>query len=67
MKVYPVGTKVMIDGYVEGVVVVVTIRGGESVNYTVEWWNGRDIACRELDDFRVTPIDREARQVSIGF
>ena len=65
MKVIPVGTKVILEEGIVGVVENITIYEGNYVTYNCSWWNGRSRDCESFQSDRVSPVTDE--KVNIGF
>jgi hypothetical protein len=68
ITIYPVGSTVLIDKEIHGVIVRVSLVSIENtVCYSVEWWDGRKIESRDFDAFRVSPGQKGVQPIRVGF
>lgn len=66
VKVFPIGTDVVIDSNVKGIIIGITIREKDAIVYEVSWWDGFE---RKLEKFAECelkfPVNQ--KQQKIGF
>lgn len=66
LSVLPVGTKVVVEGDIDGVISAICIRGNDFVSYEVIWWNNRSRVLEWVTEDEVSEMSGD-KEMKIGF